>query len=127
MKYFPVALLACALLTAFVGCGGYNVAPVTGTVTFEGEPLADARVSFHPEKGRPSHATTDAQGHYELYYSETVKGAEVGEHRVKITTAIERDDDTIAKEKLPAKYHSKSKLNETVNGKANVINFKLTK
>ena len=39
---------------ALVGCSGSDgpqVAPVEGTVTWQGKPLADAGVAFTPEKG----------------------------------------------------------------------------
>ena len=57
MSRFPTALflpgfLATVALAA--GCGSdANVAPVTGTVTYKGEPLKQGTITFVPENGRP--------------------------------------------------------------------------
>jgi len=63
-----VTILAVGVTT---GCGDGKIATikVTGTITFEGEPLADASVNFTPETegaGHPAYGTTDASGHYVL-------------------------------------------------------------
>jgi phage FluMu protein Com len=69
---------------------------VYGIVKLDGQPLEGAKVRFTPtdrnlsvdEQGRhryrASTATTDAEGYYDLYYSEDVRGAAVTEHRVSI-------------------------------------------
>lgn len=121
---FPYALsgriaatcLAVIALIGLVGCGsGSGVAPVSGTVTLDGQPLANALVSFYPqdEGKRFSTGTTDAAGHYELVYTNDQHGAAVGKHTVKITTATVQGEGGPAKppkEKLPAKYNDKSEL-----------------
>ncbi|MCS7239476.1 MAG: carboxypeptidase-like regulatory domain-containing protein [Thermoguttaceae bacterium] len=62
-----VALTISALLLA--GCGGQagpTTYRVTGTVTQDGKPLADAAVTFHPVgQGQPAVGRTDASGRYE--------------------------------------------------------------
>ncbi|WP_241676355.1 carboxypeptidase-like regulatory domain-containing protein [Bremerella volcania] len=108
--------LASIALIGLVGCGsGSGVAPVSGTVTLDGEPLANALVSFYPqEEGkRFSTGTTDASGHYELVYTNDQQGAAIGRHTVKITTATVQGEGGPAKppkEKLPAKYNDQSEL-----------------
>lgn len=85
------SLSVCLLL--FVGCGGeYAVAPVSGTVTFEGNPLAGASVTTQPisvggnNPGPGSFATTDEQGRFELeLVKPAMKGAIIGDHRVMIS------------------------------------------
>lgn len=82
-----------ALLTIIVsGCGegnshGLDLAPVRGTITFRGAPLADAQVVFLPETpGQlPAMAMTDASGHYELLTIVPGDGASLGKHRVSVT------------------------------------------
>src|SRR5262249_54693299 len=75
-----------------LGCGGGKVAPVSGRITLDGEPLANASVTFqpmaqanNPNPGPGSSAITDAEGRYTL---EVVgwkrKGAIIGKHRVSI-------------------------------------------
>lgn len=84
------ACLGCVLL---VGCsGGDKPAPVKGTVTFEGKPVANATVTFTPAgEGKLSVGTTTADGSYELYQAgpERLPGAKVGSHSVSIS-AIEQ-------------------------------------
>ncbi|MCA9268343.1 MAG: hypothetical protein KDA41_07720, partial [Planctomycetales bacterium] len=63
---------ALALCAPFAACGCGSDHPrtyaVTGTVTFDGAPLADAEVTFIPRagQGRHSSGTTDAQGVFHL-------------------------------------------------------------
>src|SRR4029453_18299896 len=74
---------------ALSGCGKskLTVAPVSGTVTLDGAPLAAASVMFQPKDGgRPSFGVTNAQGHYILEYSMSELGAKVGPCTVRITT-----------------------------------------
>lgn len=81
---------AAALLTAIVlaGCGrtdGPQVEPVSGTVYYGGEPLAEAIVVFSPVSGeRKASATTDDEGRFELSTFGNGDGAIVGEHVVTI-------------------------------------------
>ena len=72
------------------GCGGY--ASVSGQVLLDGKPLANATVSFQPEKGRASYGRTDAQGNYRLSYTDKQDGVRPGKCVVRITTAEERDE-----------------------------------
>lgn len=88
---------AFALCTALVlaGCGsGESYAPVSGIVTLNGEPLADAKLIFEPVgdetgtgSGKPSYGRTDDSGRYTLTCPiAEEEGAAVGEHRVRIVT-----------------------------------------
>ncbi|MEX1223311.1 MAG: carboxypeptidase-like regulatory domain-containing protein [Pirellulales bacterium] len=79
------------------GCGGdsFDVAPVSGTVTLDGQPLPEARVAFEPIApagellaGPGSHGKTDAAGRYTLETLEGRRGAVIGRHRVTISTAV---------------------------------------
>jgi len=108
-------------LLALTGCGPSNVGKVTGKVTFDGQPLADALVTFSPTKegGSSSLAMTDSSGVYSLTYSPGVSGAEIGENRVTISTA------TQGKEKVPMEYNSKSKLTAEVKSGSNTFDWDL--
>jgi len=71
---------------ALVGCSGSDgpqVAPVEGTVTWQGKPLADAGVAFTPEKGPVAIGRTDESGQFSLS-TQGRDGAVVGSHRVTI-------------------------------------------
>lgn len=78
-----------ALLLFIAGCGGGaarpEIAPVSGRVTYKGQPVEGAKVTFRTE-GSPRVGTgiTNANGEYELTTFDTNDGAVVGEHRVTI-------------------------------------------
>ena len=125
------------LLLFSVGCGGgSNIGQVEGFVTLDGEPVTRAMVSFHPTDARASVGFTDNEGHYELQYIRNVKGAVVGQHKVTISTRIDREDDPPTsefggkgrEETMPPKYldRKKTELSATVESGKNTVDFKLT-
>jgi hypothetical protein len=59
-------LVAVVVATSTVGCGGdrSDTVPVEGTVTYRGEPLANAALTFFPESGRPTTVPADSGGAY---------------------------------------------------------------
>jgi len=119
-------LIGCALLLAF-GCKDPKArfAPVSGKVTLDGKPLANAIVSFQPmakagevEAGVGSSGKTDANGEFTLMAANGQKGAVVGKHRVIITLMEEQvgtGDERPPrggwpqKDKVPNRYNSESK------------------
>jgi len=122
------------LLIFLSGCSsdaGPTVVPVEGRVILDDEPLADARVVFQPEHGRPSEGKTDKNGYYELEYTADKAGAIVGKHTVRITTqqTIVGEDykTTEIPERVPPKYNIKSELIREVapDASENVFNFDL--
>jgi len=131
-------LLGVCALALLPACSGRpkNVAKkVTGTVTLDGKPLADARITFAPTNGSPSSGHTDAEGKYNLIWSaqggRTIEGAQIGEHGVTISTLQFGDPSTKppkpeVPEKVPYKYRTESgQLKATVKAGANEIDFKL--
>jgi hypothetical protein len=73
------------LLLALAGCGGgAGVVPVSGTLTYKGQPVKNAYVDFTPENGRPSWGLTDDQGKFTLEYDAKNKGAVPGKHKVSV-------------------------------------------
>src|SRR5262245_31792909 len=86
---------------------------VTGTVTMDGQPVANATVIFDgANAGEPAaFGRTDSSGKYELYYSRGHKGTTIGEHVVHISTYDETGDDDkrqVQKETIPTQYNMKS-------------------
>ena len=81
-----------------VGCGKQlDLAPVSGTVTLDGEPVDGIRVTFEPVIGEVDGVTmdeyytsfgiTDENGHYEMkteFQNELQPGALVGNHTVRL-------------------------------------------
>src|SRR5436309_1021087 len=96
MRWLP--LLPLLLL---VGCSSepYKVARVSGRVTLNGEPLANAAVVFQPvatggdiNPGPGSGGFTGSDGRYTLALTgKKTKGAVVGKHKVRITLVQEGD------------------------------------
>ncbi len=127
-------ILTVSVSMTIAGCGSGvsdrpDLARVTGTITLDGQPLADANVTFQPAGARASMGTTDALGKYELTYLNDVKGAVVGPNQVMITTARSGADDDPASavaEKLPAKYHEQSTMTADVKAGSNVFDYDLT-
>jgi hypothetical protein len=60
---------------------------VTGTVTWQGKPLAGAAITFVPtgSDGEAASAITDAEGKYALTTWEAGDGARPGQYRVKVS------------------------------------------
>lgn len=123
---------AIALCTALSGCfGSEKVARVSGTLTLDDKPLSGAYIIFNPvAPGGQSSAISDESGNYTLQYTRELKGAELGEHTVRITTGTRGDPDSDpplprSPERLPPKYHSKSELKATVSAGTNDIDFDL--
>jgi len=90
MKKFTIVAL---LMVIAGGCGnGERYAPVSGTITLDNQPLADASVLFEPlpvgdldPPGKSSAGKTDAEGKYTLQSPAGHRnGAVVGRHRVRI-------------------------------------------
>lgn len=74
-------MLACVLLC---GCGSGKV-PVSGRVTFKGQPLADATVMFHGESVKgTAHAVTDDNGEFTLTSREDDDGVLPGSYKVTV-------------------------------------------
>ena len=104
-----IALFVCFILS-IVGCGGseYPLAPVSGRVTLDGQPLHGININFQPiatdPKNNPlsgpgSYARTDSDGRYALKTADhaDLEGAVVGNHVVRMIVPkgsdFEKDDD----------------------------------
>jgi len=136
------------VLLLAAGCGGDSsklpkLAPVTGTVTLDGQPLAGATVTLTstatspatglpPAEGAPSFGVTDEQGRFTLKYQGRIAGAIPGPCTISISkpqdfTDSKGNPDPAGEETLPARYNTNSKLTKTVvEGEPNEFNFDLT-
>jgi hypothetical protein len=78
-------LFAAALLTASVlGCTPSETVPVTGVLTFKGEPADKAEVMFNPKTGRIASGVTDDAGHFTLSTAKPNDGAVPGDYTVTL-------------------------------------------
>ena len=104
-----------------LGCGksGHKVVSVSGKVTLNKKPLANADITFSPTEPGPnnspgleSSARTDEQGRYSLEVIQDKRaGAVVGAHKVRISQ-IERGASLI--NRVPRAYNQNTKLTFTV-------------
>jgi hypothetical protein len=143
---FQRMIVTWALVAVAVGgCGGPDrpeMAPVSGTVLFQGNPVAGAEVLFrNASSPRVAQGITDSQGKFRLTTFENFDGAVLGEHQVTIArnkanpeisgasvdnpsaaygagmaAAAAGNMEAISKNELPVKYAdpSTSGLKETV-------------
>lgn len=121
--------LVFAALALCAGCGGRDLpdlAPVSGTVTLDGQPLSGVLVSFYPQSGgRPGTGVTDEQGHYELMYVDGEEGTKLGPSRVEVTMMWPDGEPTPGvKDKVPPAYQGAgSTLNFEVKAGNNVFDI----
>jgi hypothetical protein len=114
-------LLVALALVLTAGCHSQTkIVPVSGKVTLDGVPLANATVSFQPagvegknEIGVASVGTTNEKGEFTLRTTTGAPGAEVGKHEVLIVCVDGGDPDSDAPRprgkprpvnKVPKKY-----------------------
>lgn len=129
-----------------LGCGQTKpsfvdeLVPVTGTVTFDGQPLADATVIFISLQGesRQTSAVTDGDGKYSLMSANGFEGAVPGDYDVLISKFVTEDGsvppqdvapmDVGAMEMIPERYSNAAKitLKETVSQVGGTIDFALS-
>lgn len=132
------------LILLLPGCGSSDqpeLGEVTGTITFNKQPLVGVAVVFQPENGRPARGMTNAEGKYELTYIRQTKGSKVGPNRVEIAPSEEGEEEEAAvggeeadssakksksgKPTIPARYNVRSELTADVKPGKNTCNFDL--
>lgn len=92
-------LLSSLLLVAAAttGCSrGPTIAPVSGKVLYNGEPLKFGSVMFQGESGQPARATIQPDGTFELTTDSMGDGARVGTNRVRVTCYEAQDPNAAA-------------------------------
>jgi hypothetical protein len=73
---------------ALTGCGGDTFHNISGIITFEGEPLEGAAVTFVPrERGNPAVGVSRADGRYTLETG-NVSGIRPGEYKVVVVKNV---------------------------------------
>lgn len=100
------------------GCGGGEevpegqeaVYPVTGSVTYNGQPVADATISLHSEGKPGSFARTDSDGNFSVNTYAEGDGAPAGTYTLTVTKMVDVNageaSDAIDAVRAPAKYES---------------------
>lgn len=82
-------LAVIAVAVSLLGCGGRagkdrpKLAPAAGVAKFKGQPIANANVTFYPEKGPPAVGRTDSDGKFAVKMNGQL-GAVVGKNKVTV-------------------------------------------
>ncbi len=147
-----LVVMCCLVVLGCSGGAGLETAPVTGTVTMDGAPMANVAVTFVPVAGgAAASGQTDTSGVYTL---NTVgeSGAVLGKHTVKVTSmqatgsgtgaSVGSDSPEYAKqasgdyaagsaaasvkEVIPEKYNTKSELSYEVVAGKNTFDITMT-
>lgn len=124
------------------GCGGgedFDLVPVSGRVTLDGQGLAGARVLFNPtisgggiNAGPGSVGETDADGNFTLKTFDDQPGAVVGRHYISISTFkgevdmnAENELREITPERVPEEFRSGTKTFDVPQGGTDAANFSM--
>jgi len=134
--------MAGLMMGLITGCGGGGSAPetvpVTGIVTYQGQPVPKLSVAFIPDKGMLATGTTDAEGRFRLTTSNSGDGAMVGSYRVAINFVPEEipempgfpgSDKQPPVSPIPAKYGDPATsdlITKVEKGQKNDFTFDLT-
>lgn len=125
-------LFALLAATTILGCGtsGLNTHPVSGKVTFDGQPISEGRIQFRSMGSDPRAFSAEIKnGQYQME-------ALAGKVRVEITAsrpvpgkfdgAEEGEKTPVGEMYIPARYNSQSELTAEVTPGKNELNFDLT-
>ena len=122
-----------------------SAVPVTGIVTLDGKPLANAKITFVPtesSQGSGASGSTDSAGKYELrslFGNKSVVGCPTGNYKVVVSLMVKPDGSPMpadsqeppmmsgARESLPLKYADfvSTQLTASVASSGSTFNFDL--
>lgn len=106
---------------------------VSGKVTLDGQPLANANVVFKSADKRTASGVTDGTGTYKLMYDSETTGVTPGPKTVRITVAdvgvegggAAEGAPPAGEERIPAKYNRQSELKADVTAANRTFDFEL--
>ena len=118
MRFHFCMVLVIAGSLVLSGCGGPDMAPVKGRVTFDGKPVKEAAIAFAPvpaddkdkEPGKPATGFTDENGYFDLSTYKPLDGAKVGKH--KVTVGLDDTNPARCKRQKEMTFEVKSGSNE---------------
>jgi predicted small lipoprotein YifL len=94
-RRLPLALLTVSLMVAAAmnGCGkrGPELAPVSGKVTYKGQPLKFGGVTFQPEVGWAATGVIQPDGTFRMVMTGRGDGAVVGKNKIRIACFTNQD------------------------------------
>jgi hypothetical protein len=99
MQRLSCAALACsAILLAATGCGGIRHTPVTGLVTFDGQPYENVVVTFVPVDGGNGAlpvGRTDETGKFRMGTETSTNGVKPGKYKVTVAPGPPKDSKAV--------------------------------
>lgn len=124
------SLVTSLVVLPLVGCSSQSsglpaVAPVTGTVTMDGKPLASATVVFESQGGHVAFGNTDATGRYEIVAAGRQRGAIIGPNKVRISSQTDAPPGPGWRDPIPARYNAATELSAEVVAGDNTFDFPL--
>ncbi|MDB5335355.1 MAG: hypothetical protein JWN70_974 [Planctomycetaceae bacterium] len=124
-----IAFAGVALSIGLIGCGPAADAKytVTGTVTFDDQPVKQGMLIFYPtDTGADADVTPIRDGRFELQMKAGPKKVEITANREIVPKKIGPMGGPEMEQYIPAKYNSKTELKSQVEKKAkNEIKFEL--
>jgi len=140
--HYAAVLLAAVLLAGCGGESGPSLTPVSGTVSYKGQPARDVDVVFTPKAGASAASgRTDASGKYTLTTYSAGDGAAPGEYVVTISVPLDMPADMpstgvaprpkplASATQIPGKYANAATSNlsaKVEEGESQEINFGLS-
>ncbi len=121
-------LLPVLLVIVTSGCGGQQMATVSGQMLVNGAPMGGFNITFHSvETGLTAFGAAGADGHYHLYQARS-KEFPPGDYKVTIVPTAEIEGVSMPKVKIPNELTSASTttLVKTVDPGANVIDLEIS-
>jgi hypothetical protein len=128
MKHILSGLLS-SVFVLMTGCGGSGGVKVSGTVTFNNEPIKEGYIAFLPvEEGGTGSGGPIADGQYSVRVP-------AGKNRVQITATTRMalppgevsmyGETEETRQYLPARYNAKTELEAEVSRSSSPLNFEL--
>ncbi len=127
--------LTLVLIVSAVGCGGSNLAKVTGKVTYNGNPVTSGTITFAAADKPAAYGDLQPDGTYSLKTEKPGDGATPGAYQVMVV-AMQDQGDSLPEERnglpaptVPIKYTSLATTDlkaDVASGKENVFDFNLT-
>lgn len=128
-----ITLLALPAATMLLGCSGpagLDTQPVTGTVTFDGQPISEGRIQFRAQEGDQRAFSAEIKdGQYQMEALAGKMTVEIIASRPvpgKFDESNPGEKVPVGEMYIPACYNSQTKLTAEVTPGKNKIDFPLT-